>query len=279
MIQALSPNELEKSISELRELFPDRDIKQAYPSSYACDMWGKNFEGIPGSTSRNKHNGKPVDLETEINVFHSIYDWKCGDAPLTVIKYKPDDYQIWVEKKSKREEGIKEEQDERKEIAKSFFQVGVKPNLNIQNSVGCRLVPKEERKEYWQSESIWHPEVSVNKMQAYRTNDLKGGVELFMNPGYYSSSQLESGYHQNLENMLLLKMELNPIDYDGLYGNCKICRGEKYKGHDKVKFLVASEGHEKHPLSCEFCFDEYLTQLSDAFKQSAVGPSDFNSHN
>ena len=92
----LSPQELEQVISKLQQLLPDREILQAYESRLACCYWSG-----PDKVGKNKFEGKPVDLETEIEVFHSIYAWRCGDREKTVVKYRPGCYQIWVEKKTK----------------------------------------------------------------------------------------------------------------------------------------------------------------------------------
>jgi hypothetical protein len=254
--QALSKTELKKALSGLQETFPSREIIQAYPLSYACNLWGKQ----PGETSkdlyrvgRNKFNGIPVDLEMEIEVFHSVNDWKCGPEPLTVETYLPNTYQVWVEKKF----------DQAWRVAMAFSGVGLK--LGVSSLASCDLVPKDERKEYWASEHIWYPDVEISKIQTYREEGMIEGAHLFLHPGHYSSAQFERVFdNQPLENLVLMKLDADPA----LFGaDCKMCGGEQYRGIPDVKFLAARSGSAPVLLSCEFCLDDYLAQISSAFKK------------
>lgn len=247
----LSPEELKRVVLELQQLFPDRQILQAYDSNSACNLW----LGSPSQVGKNRWNGKPVDLETEIEVFHSIFNWKCGAEDHTVEKYRPDTYQIWVEKKSKKELD---------EIVKAFAQVGIRGDLNIHFPKYCGLVPENKRKEYWASESIYHPDVHVSEVQAFRREGMKPGIELLLHPGFYPEGNGKLDLNASLANGVLLITEMNPMYREGRYNNCRICRGENYQNMEMVRFLVG--GRDMIPLACEFCVDEYLAQVSKAFK-------------
>lgn len=269
----LSPQELEKVMLELKQIFPDREILQAYPSRLASGCWSG-----PDKVGKNKCDGKPISLETEVEVFHSMFDWKCGEEENTLIKYRPDWYQIWIEKKSKEkahcaivgkilEVGLPgtDANQEQREVVNAFSQAGIWPNINIHNTRSCSLVPENERKEYWQSDSLPHPDYRVSEIQAFSREDMKPGIELLLHPGFYPGNEQQFDFRASNANGTLLVREMDPLDGEGPYNNCKVCRGENYQGMEKVRFLVASD--KLIPLTCEFCLDEYLSQVSRAFKR------------
>lgn len=267
MALTLSTEEIEEVIYRLSELLPGREIIKGSMSSLAI-----YFGSGDGKIGSNTYRGKPVTLEDEIAVFYSVYSWKLGPERGTVEKHRPGSFEIWVEKMQGGDE-------ESKEVIQAFGKAGISPHLNNFHRAGPGLFPEEKRKNFYASEDIMYPDVNIPKLMPFDPDDdsrEKIKEILLIHPGDYSigkryPSDEPFNFDYRQANEKLYIVETDPTFYEGRINNCNICRGKQYENKSKVKFLMVHDCL----VSCEYCIDDYLGQISAAFKGSPMIKSDF----
>jgi hypothetical protein len=168
-IQSLGPDGIKEVISKLESILPNRKIFPAYPNY--DHGWRQNFN----------YKGKRLDLQTEFEMFHSMDDWKTDYEMRAVEKYRPDKFQIYVEKfsnyrfdmdfpKSLYRFGFSDEEighalEEQREVKSAFDKIGIPHDHHcvirapsIHDIIG--RINRLGVEEYWQSAFILHADGS-----------------------------------------------------------------------------------------------------------------------
>jgi len=162
------------------------------------------------------------------------------------------------------------------EVREAMLNAGIPPDLNfflfLHNWPVDVFIPEEDIKQYWMSDRILHPDVAVPEMRFLSGLPIKQDYVMLLHPGYYTGTPEEFDVTDNSANgKLIIRERIDPRSHYGLYNNCTVCRGEKYRHLKAVRFLVFMGG-EQVPVACEFCIEEYLEGVAKAAR-AYLGPA------